>query len=205
MSVYATALKSGLLRDGIVVAQDLAGVIIGRGQPSLAIALLLPLEPAARVVCFADTLGGYYLQLATASMYLGALTDAETYLERLQQNAVGPWIGALATLIQARIAFAKGMYESSLAKSRTAKEGFLCQRKDLQVGRALSVEGETLARLGKRMDAIKTLEAAIDLLKIPGYSPALCAAYNTIAALTGAAKYKVAARKAMLSWRNRQL
>jgi tetratricopeptide (TPR) repeat protein len=192
---YVRAMKTGFVRDGISLASTIAACSRRRGRPAEALRFLKPLSATARHVCVGEALGGFFLELAGASLETGRHDDAAASLNDARQATLDPWIQASALLLESELALRAADFASSLAAAETAETAFVRLGRNRLVGTSLRVQAEALVGLQQRERAIQVMEAAIAAAKQGGSQRGLRDAYNAMYLLTGQFRFKTLARK----------
>lgn len=187
---YARATSLGFLRDAVSLAGALAAAHRRFGEPSEALLLLGPLRSTARRVCLGEELGGFFLELAGASLEMGLGNDAAAYLSEARLSTALPWIQASVALFESQLHLSRRDFAGALSAAETAETGFVRVGRDRLVGAALRLQAEALVALGQVDRAKRVMEVAIDALNNAGSANAAKAASDSMFALTGDRRFK---------------
>jgi tetratricopeptide (TPR) repeat protein len=188
---YARATRLGLLRDAVSFAGALAATHRRFGQPAEALHLLGPLRSTARRVCLGEELGGFFLELAGASLEMGLGDDATAYLSEARLSTALPWIQGCAALFESQLHLSRKRFTDALAAAETAETTFVRVGRERLVGPALRLQAEALVALGQVDRAKRVMDVAIDALNNAGSLSAVRAACDSMFALTGDRRFKV--------------
>lgn len=134
--------------------------------------LVLPTVAAgsgARAPDFAATIP----EVVTALGEAGRHEEAEQVLGQLTRWSpqLDPWAAAAAKLCRGQLMLSRSDTNRALAALAAAREEFTAMDAPWELGQALLGEGRALRRLGRRRDAARSLELAVEVLGRLGAAP----------------------------------
>lgn len=193
-SCYQLAVGDSQTRDAISISVLLANHLRRTLRPAQAVDLLKPLGDVVRGVAIGDELPGFFLELGNAALDVGDVPMATSCQRDLSGIlSMNPSMQAIAQCFAARSAFANGKYESSLKLAEAAETALAKVGREGQIGDALHLQAESLAKLGKTSRARRTLHIALDHYRLKNQAHRLVGGYLAMASLTGDARFRAKA------------
>ena len=166
-------------------------VEMARGRVQSALDVLLAARPTALALGPHEAAGFFFLSAARVYATVGTLGDARSMLELAERQIVSSdALGATQQFTCAVFTLANGRPDDAVAYAARTMQ--LSERRDLKrmKGRALGIQAQALAALGRKREAHSASIDAISVLERYGTQHTLASAYELSATLDRGTRYK---------------
>ena len=182
LQCYGSASAAGYVYDASITAAHLSGLYRISGRPREAQAIIHKTLDAARTLGSSVPLTSLLIEWASAAFAVKSLDEASQALEEAKASAREcDGLLAVGELLGSEILLAKRQYRGALLLAESVEQRFARMGRLRFLGRALTVQARALYALGHRLQALRVLRVAVELLTTVGQPLVLAEAKKMLA------------------------